>query len=150
MQIASSAFLPNQVIPIPHTCAGPNLSPPLQFDDVPANAKSLALIVKDLDAENGWIHWFVFNIPPTTIGAETGLIPAGGVEGLANGGTPGYEGPCTKYFSGTHHYSFRLLALDVVIDCSPQTTAGEFLQLAAGNVLAEAELIGTAQGTKKL
>lgn len=41
-----------------------------------------------------WVHWLVFNIPPDTTTVSAGSIPAGGTEGIANGGTHGYEGPC--------------------------------------------------------
>ena len=71
MTLTSSAFAPNQSIPKLYTCEGKDLSPPLAWSGVPANAKSLALIVDDPDAPDPaapqtiWVHWVLFDIPPT-------------------------------------------------------------------------------------
>src|SRR3989338_7878552 len=67
MRIESSAFSQNQSIPSIYTCDGEDKNPPLQFIDVPENAKSLALIVDDPDAPRGdFVHWLVWNIDPAT------------------------------------------------------------------------------------
>ena len=47
MKIESPAFAPGAHIPEPYSRFGENQSPPLVFRDVPAQAKSLALIVDD-------------------------------------------------------------------------------------------------------
>jgi Raf kinase inhibitor-like YbhB/YbcL family protein len=64
--LESSAFKPNSMIPDQYTCSGVDTSPPLSWQNIPTNTQSLALVVKDPDAQDGeWIHWIVFNIPPT-------------------------------------------------------------------------------------
>lgn len=148
MQIVSTAFNDNEMIPDEYTAAGPNINPPLQFTDVPASAQSLVLLVQDRDATPiPWKHWLVFNIPVTTTTVEAGMIPAGGTEGHANGGTPGYEGPNQIYFSGTHHYEFILFALDNVLEL-PETADWQQVEpLLTGHTLAEATLVGLATGT---
>ena len=51
-------------VPTSHTCNGENISPPLEFGDLPAKTKSLVLVVEDRDAvPDPWVHWLVFNIP---------------------------------------------------------------------------------------
>ena len=109
MQITSSAFADNQAIPKRYTCDGANVSPPLQFSGVPAEAKSLSLVVTDPDAPAGtFTHWTVTQIPPGTVSiAEGGPL---GVEGKNGFGKVGYGGPCPP--GGTHHYIFTLKALD--------------------------------------
>src|SRR5690242_3198491 len=108
----TSVFDPGESIPRPYTCLGENSSPPLQFRDLPEGTESLVLIFEDVDATPGpWTHWMVFDIPSTTRYTEAGAIPEGGTEGLANNHSFGYEGPCPKYFKGTHHYWLRLYAL---------------------------------------
>lgn len=99
MKISSPAFEDGTLIPSRYTCDGPNISPPLVFEDVPEGAKTLVLLVEDVDAPaNPWVHWLVFNIPATTLNVPEGMIPPGGKEGLANNNTYGYEGPCPRYF----------------------------------------------------
>jgi len=65
---------------------GENISPALQWDGVPPEAKSLALTVYDPDAPtgSGFWHWIVVNIPvdtrslPQNAGkADGSLLPAG-------------------------------------------------------------------------
>src|SRR4051812_3071105 len=92
--IIRSIFSNGEEIPKPYTCLGPNVSPPLFFDDVPEEAKSLVLIFEDVDAIPVWTHWMLFNIPPATTEVKQGSIPEGAVEGLANNHSFGYEGPC--------------------------------------------------------
>lgn len=147
MQISSPVFNTNEMVPITNTCIGPNVNPPLEFTDVPSEAKSLVLLIEDTDAEpSPWVHWFVFNIPPTTTSVKQGEVPTGGVEGHANGGTPGYEGPCPKFFSGIHHYYFRLFALDTILDL-PNTADKTMVEPAMqGHIIDKAVLIGLCEG----
>ena len=51
-------------------CTGGNISPALQWSNVPAGTKSLSLQVYDPDAPtgSGFWHWAVYNIPPTATG----------------------------------------------------------------------------------
>ena len=64
MKITSSAFQNNKLIPNKYTCLGENLSPPLEFSNIPKNAKTLVLIMDDPDAPSGtFTHWLVWNIP---------------------------------------------------------------------------------------
>lgn len=147
MKITSPAFEHNQLVPVRFTCQGPNINPPLAFADIPAEAQSLVLIVEDVDAPaNPWVHWLVFNIPPSTREVPQGAIPKGGTEGLANGNTFGYEGPCPKYFTGTHHYHFKLYALDSPLALPAESNRDAVLPAMRNHVLAEAQLIGLAEG----
>ena len=147
MQITSSAFTHDSHIPEPYTCVGENVSPPLAFRDIPAAAQSLVLIVEDMDASPvPWVHWLVFNIPAKSTEVSAATIPAGGVEGHANGGTPVYEGPCPKFFSGIHHYHFRLFALDRTLDLPPTADKNRVMPAMKDAVIAEAELVGLYAG----
>lgn len=141
MKLSSPAFQPNEQIPLLYTALGRNISPPLTFEAVPASTKSLALFVEDRDATpEPWIHWLVFDIPADAADLEEGSLPAGSVEGLANGGTPGYEGPNQPYFQGTHHYYFHLYALDTTLDIPVESRLSDVLAAAEDHVLDKAEL----------
>lgn len=143
MQITSPLFQHGEVIPESYTCFGPNINPPLQFSNIPAATKSLVLILEDVDAApKPWTHWMLFNIPPTTARVKEGTIPDGAVEGLANNHSFGYEGPCGKYFKGTHHYWFRLYALDEKLNLPAATEREEVEEKMKHHIIAKAELLG--------
>lgn len=121
--IASPVIKAGGYFPNDYTCQGRNISPPLIFTGIPDNAESIALWLEDSDARPvSWIHWFVFNIPPVTAAVKEGVIPQGGTEGLANGNSFGYEGPCQKYFKGIHHYVFTAVALRKMLGIPKEST----------------------------
>ena len=70
MKISSPSFGHGDIIPRAHTIDGTNRSPPLAWEDVPARAKSLALVVEDPDAPDPaapqriFAHWIVYNLNP--------------------------------------------------------------------------------------
>jgi len=144
MKISSPAFENNQFIPVKYTCDGEDINPPLQIENVPKEAKSLVLIVDDPDAPIGiWSHWVVFNIDPSVQFIEEDSSPEGAVEGLNDFKKHSYGGPCPP--SGTHHYYFRLYALDTTLDLSSEATREDVLEAIKGHILASAELIGLYQ-----
>jgi Raf kinase inhibitor-like YbhB/YbcL family protein len=149
MNIISPAFEHNGEIPEKYTCLGPNVNPPLQFVDIPEGTKSLVLIVEDMDAApEPWIHWLVFNIPPTTTLLAENSIPVGGTPGLCNNNTFGYEGPCPRYFKGIHHYLFRLIALDIILDLPKESDKKDVEKAMSGHVLEESQLVGICDADK--
>ncbi len=144
MRISSSAFEQNGFIPSNYTCDGGNTSPPLQFDDVPNAAVSLALTVTDPDAPRGtFTHWLIWNISPNCIGFDEGQTPAGTIQGRNDAGQARYMGPCPP--SGVHHYYFKLFALDQMLDRDTDTTRTELEQAMANHVIDQAELVGLYQ-----
>lgn len=151
MRISSPVFDDGSFVPAPYTCKGVNINPLLEFHDVPAQARSLILLIEDVDApEKAWVHWLVFNIPSTATGCPENGIPEGSVQGLCNGGTFGYEGPCQKYFAGIHRYQFRLIALDRMLDLPPESDKTAVLQAAQGHIIVEALLVGLAEGEQAI
>lgn len=145
MQITSPAFANGERVPQQYTCEGPNINPPLQFTDVPADTKSLVLMVEDPDAAaKPWVHWVVYNIPPQCGGFAEGQIAEGAQQGLCNGNTFGYEGPCPP--ENEHTYLFKLYALDQVLDVEPSASNRKnMLERIEGHVIAEALLTGKYQ-----
>jgi Raf kinase inhibitor-like YbhB/YbcL family protein len=74
--LTSQAFHEGSEIPRHYTCTGANVSPPFSWSGVPANVKSLVLIVDDPDAPDPaalrmtWVHWVLYNIPATASGVQ--------------------------------------------------------------------------------
>jgi len=68
--ITSPAFSHDGSIPAVYTCDGKDISPELNWSDIPANAKSLVLIVDDPDAPDPaapkmtWVHWVPVTVAP--------------------------------------------------------------------------------------
>jgi Raf kinase inhibitor-like YbhB/YbcL family protein len=151
MQISSSAFQNNGAIPRQHTCEGADVSPPLAWTGVPANAKSLVLIVDDPDAPDPnapkmvYVHWVVYDIPPSTPGIDEGAkqLPAGARDGTNDWKRTGYGGPCPPI--GRHRYFFKLYALDARLGDLGTPTKKAVEAAMQGHVIEQAELVGTYQ-----
>lgn len=113
-------------------CTGNNVSPELNWVEVPEGTKSFALTVFDPDAPtgSGWWHWVIFNIPASVNKLSKGagdpkgnLAPAGSVQSRTDFGAPGYGGPCPPQGDKPHRYIFTLFALktdklDIPVDAS--------------------------------
>jgi hypothetical protein len=146
IEITSTAFANEGMIPRRFTCDGENISPPLSWKGMPEGTKSLALIADDPDApRKTWVHWVVYNLPAESGGLPENVPPektlaGGGRQGTSDFGRIGYGGPCPP--SGTHRYFFKLYALDAELGLAPGATKEELLQAMAGHVLAEAQLMG--------
>jgi len=137
-----------QEIPLRFTCLGGNISVPYELKDISEGTKTFVLILEDLDAlPKPWIHWLVFNVPASTTGTSEGVIPAGGVEGLANNHTFGYEGPCPKYFQGKHHYRLIVFALDTLLELPAASGKHEVMEAMEDHVIDKAEIIGICTST---
>ena len=145
--------MPDGMIPSRLTCEGRNLSPQLSWTGLPADTKSLALIVDDPDAPDPaaprmtWVHWVLYNIPPDTValaeGVRIGDLPTGTRHGLNDWQHTGYGGPCPPV--GKHRYMHKLFALDVVLPDLQLPTKAALEKAMQSHVLARAELIGYYQ-----
>ncbi len=141
MKISSSAFINNSNLPAKYTCDGQGINPPLIISDIPPNTQSLALIVDDPDAPSGtFVHWVVWNIDPKTTEIIENSVPNGANLGKTSFGTTGYGSPCPP--SGTHHYYFKVYALDVKLDLTPNAGKDKLEQAMARHILDSAEIIG--------
>lgn len=139
MKISSPAFQHNQKIPSKFTCEGEDINPALTIADVPADAKSLALIVDDPDASGKtWVHWVVFNIPPTLQQISENSIP--GKQGMNDFGRLDFGGPCPPL--GEHRYFFKFYALDTTLNLKEGVTKKQVEAAMRGHILSQAELLG--------
>jgi hypothetical protein len=141
MKISSPDFTEGAAIPARFTCDGADINPALAIEGVPAQAKSLVLIVDDPDAPMGtWNHWLVWNIAPSTGKIAADSVPAGAVQGRSDFGTAKYGGPCPP--SGTHRYYFRLYALDTTLSLESKADRKALDKAISGHVIASAGLMG--------
>jgi len=151
--ITSAAFASGGAIPSLYTCEGRDISPPLAWNGVPPGTKGLALIVDDPDAPDPaapsmtWVHWVVYNIPPTAGGlpeaVKTEALPPGTLAGINDWDRSGYGGPCPPV--GRHRYFHKLYALDTVLPKLKRPDKQALEAAMKGHVLAQATLVGTYQ-----
>jgi Raf kinase inhibitor-like YbhB/YbcL family protein len=100
----------------------------------------------DPDApRGGWVHWVIYNLPPTTPGlpdnCKADQLPVGALEGLNDWRRTGYGGPCPA--RGRHRYFFTLFALDCVLPDLKQPSKAQLERAMDGHMLGKAELMGT-------
>jgi Raf kinase inhibitor-like YbhB/YbcL family protein len=149
--LSSPAFLPGGAIPQKYTLDGDNLSPPLEWVGAPPGTKSFALVVEDPDAPNGTFrHWGLYNIDGNRDRLPEGVGHGAKTEDLGLGvndfGHPHYDGPKPPKGDGTHHYHFKLAALDTeALSQAPKARAEDIWQAAQEHLLAETEVMGTYQ-----
>ena len=153
LTISSPAFANGSEIPKLHTCDGKDVSPELRFGGVPQGAKSLALIVHDPDAPDpkaprmDWVHWILYNLPPTTAALPQGVredeLPPGTLQGLNDWKRTAWGGPCPPI--GRHRYYFQLYALNTVLPDLGTPTRQRLAGEMQGHLLGTAELMGTYQ-----
>ena len=147
LELKSRAFMEGEAIPAKYTCDGQDISPPLQWANVPYEAQSLALLCDDPDsARNPWAHWVLYDLPAGTRKLPEGYPPGGlpgpgGKQGRNDFGDIRYGGPCPGR-GQTHRYFFRLYALDESLGLSPGATRAEVLDQMHGHIMTQGELMG--------
>lgn len=150
--IKSPSFDHGQPIPKRNTGDGADVSPLLRWSGVPDATKELALICDDPDAPTPqpWVHWVLYKIPAGTTGLPEQIfksakldIPVGAYQGANSWNAIGYGGPAPPPGHGTHHYHFKLYALDTTLDVPEGIDKTALLKAMEGHVITEGELIGT-------
>jgi len=91
LALTSDVFENGKEIPAVHTCEGKDVSPAIAWSGVPSGARSLTLIMDDPDAPDPaaprmvWVHWVLYNIPPSAVGLPQAVkpeaLPAGTFQG---------------------------------------------------------------------
>ena len=147
MKIMSDAFRDGRPIPQKYTCDGDDVSPPLEWSDVPEETRTLALVCDDPDAPMGtWVHWVIFNIPGNVKALSECVppereLPDGARQGMNDFKKIGYGGPCPP--SGMHRYFFKLYALDDKLDLPSGATKAHVMIAMEKHVIGQAHLMGT-------
>jgi len=146
MRISSRSFKNGEKIPSKYTCDGNDVNPPLEFAEVPEQAKCLVLIMDDPDVpqylrkDRMWVHWVVYNIPPQTKEIRENSIPPG-IVGKGTSGDCDYMGPCPP--DREHRYFFKLYALDQLLELPKGATKQEVEEAMQNHLLGSAQLMGT-------
>ena len=148
LRVDSHAMPEDVYFPHQYTCKDTDVSPPLQWSNVPKGTRSFALILDDPDAIGGtFVHWVVYNIPPGVTSLEENLprtetLPNGSIQGTNDFGNLGYNGPCPQgAFGKVHGWVFSVYALDIEGSLAPRATNAELMNIISGHILAKGVLI---------
>ncbi len=142
LRITSPAFENNGKIPSTYTCDGADINPPLKIEQVPREAKSLALVFDDMDAPRGsYVHWILWNIDPGVKEIKENSVPEGSIQGTNDFKKQNYGGPCPP--RRAHRYVFNIYALDTRLDLSPMATKADLEKAMKGHILGQAQWMGT-------
>jgi len=154
--IASPSFNEGEEIPKKFGYKFENKNPEIDFENVPKDAKSLALIMDDPDAMGAvgkvWVHWLVCNWNPAKLDIDEGFRREtykflmtkkdfGLAEGKTDFGEIGYGGPAPP--DKRHTYIFKAYALDTTLDLEEGYSKQELEDATKGHIIAEAKLTGT-------
>jgi Raf kinase inhibitor-like YbhB/YbcL family protein len=130
-------------------CPGSNVSPQLGWAHAPAQTKSFAILMFDVDGQWGFgvSHWVAYGIPANVTALAEGEATKGSAHFVGGTGTRGgnlYVGPCPPQGDGPHHYSVTVMALDLApAALKPGLTREAFMAAAKGHALASSSIGGT-------
>jgi Raf kinase inhibitor-like YbhB/YbcL family protein len=143
LTLVSPAFTDNAFFPVQYTCDGDNVSPPLQWSEVPEGTAELVLLFEDTDGPGGTqVYWVLFCLDPATGGLEEGKVPVGAVGGKNDYGRTDWAGPCPP-IGRPHRFIFTLLALSEPSGLAEGASPRKDLPYAlSGKVLGQAQLTG--------
>lgn len=146
IHVTSPDFGAWAMMPLAFTQEGDNTSPPLRWENLPSDTKSLALIVQDPDAPTSkpLVHAIAWGIDPAGK-IEAGDLLAGHSAlhlGKGSFGQSGYTGPRPIRSHGRHRYVFQLFALDCGLDLKDPVDERTLRKAMAGHVVARGELTG--------
>ncbi|MFC8270936.1 YbhB/YbcL family Raf kinase inhibitor-like protein [Streptomyces sp. NPDC057271] len=146
MELSSTAFDDNTMIPLRYSGEGENVSPPLHWSGVPEEATELVLLCEDPDAPGEtFLHWLVTGIDPGTGGVPEDTKPQGGLPWPNGFGRMGWGGPMPPPGHGPHRYFFRLYALSEPLPLQGHPGVEDVHGALKGRELASATLLGTYQ-----
>lgn len=152
--VTSPAFEQEGMIPIRYTGRGEDISPELHLSDIDDRAKSLAVIMDDLDHPiPSYNHWLIWNLPVMQRIPEN--IPYGAdVPGLGDAkqgrgyGKHRYRGPKPP-FNWLHRYQYHVYVLDCIMELPATTRKRDLLAAMQGHILQEGALVGQFQSPGK-
>jgi Raf kinase inhibitor-like protein, YbhB/YbcL family len=144
MTLRSPDFSNGNSLPIDFTCFGKGKAPVLQIDGAPATTTSFALIVNDPDAPGAvYTHWLAWNFDRATTTIDAKNPPKSVTAGTNSSGSAKYVAPCPP--SGTHHYYFRLYALNAKLNLPTSADQKQLLSAMKDHIIDEAVLMGLVQ-----
>lgn len=143
LEITSSAFKNDSLMPQEYTGYGYDYSPELKLHNISEEGKSIAIIMDDLDIPmlKEYNHWLIWNIPITDtipkgipFGEEV-VILSGAKQGIGYGKHQ-YRGPKPpKFIRNTHRYKFNVFILNCFLDIPVTSKKRDLLNAMEGKIV---------------
>ncbi len=146
LELKSPAFESCDHIPKKFSGEGEDISPPMEWTNVPEGTQSFALICHDPDAPlimpgaYGFVHWVIYNIPGNVTTLKEGTSEY--TTGVNDFGKQGYGGPMPPEGHGKHHYFFWLLALNQELQLEAGLTMWQLMEKIEPHVVGMNRLVG--------
>lgn len=149
LTVTSNAFGDGGMMPVKYTGKGEDINPPLDLGSISPEAKSIAILMDDLDTPIGiFNHWVIWNIPATCTHIPEAISKGEVVESLGNanqgksqyGGKHYYRGPLPPF--GVHRYIFKVYVLDTVLELDHNTGKIDLQKAMDGHILQYGTLTG--------
>ena len=153
--VTSPAFTDGGMLTVRHAaddpmrmCGGQNISPPMQWSNVPAGTKSFGIVLLDPDGRlgEGVVHWIAYGIPANVTSFAEGEMTKQSEKFVGGKGTRNnamYIGPCPPVGDALHHYVFTVIATDLEPTAlKPGLTREEFYAAIAGHAKGGASIVG--------
>ena len=150
--VESPTMKSGEMMPRDYTPDGRNVSPPLNWKNLPAGTRELAVLCEDYEAGNPppFVHWVIYKIPATATGLPEAIpidarVPmpasvAGAVQGASGFQRRAmYRGPAPPA-GKPHVYHFVVYALNAALDLEPGLTRAELLQAIERHVIGKGEM----------
>ena len=154
-KMSSPSFGDNDLMPRkyaakggPRKCDGQNVSPALEWSNVPKGTKSYAIVVTDAVGGHGLgiVHWVGYGSPASTtsLAEAAASKPSKAYVGGTNRIKKGfYFGPCPSVGDVPHHYEFMIIALDLAPDAlAPGLTRAQLFKAIKGHNLSATSFVG--------
>lgn len=127
---------------IKYTGYGEDVSPEFFIKNLSSDAKTIAIILEDLDHPiKNFTHWVIWDIPATEIIKEAISSDKNMKQGIAYGWHR-YAGPKPPK-SKSHSYKFTLYILDCEMNLSANIFKKTFLKKVEGHILQKGEITGS-------
>ncbi|MFH1675809.1 MAG: YbhB/YbcL family Raf kinase inhibitor-like protein [bacterium] len=149
MKLTSSEFKNGGRLPDKCAYAKENLSPQLNWSEIPPGTSEFAIICDDPDAPSRtWVHWVFYGIPATATGLDLGIpkkpepsVPIDSKQGKNDFRQFGYDGPHPPP-GPQHRYFFKVFALKEPLKLAPGVNVDVLIKAMKGKIIEQAEIIG--------
>jgi Raf kinase inhibitor-like YbhB/YbcL family protein len=150
--LTSSAFSAGATSPKKFVCTnggGQNRSPPLAWSGAPAGTQSYAIVMRDLDYMNGFIHWAIWDIPGSATSLPENVQKSyqpnnvsGAKQAPFNANITGYQGPCSQMSVNTYELTLYAIPTATIKGLNQNSTKQQAAQAIVNAATANTKLAG--------
>ncbi|HEY1551835.1 MAG TPA: YbhB/YbcL family Raf kinase inhibitor-like protein [Kofleriaceae bacterium] len=146
--VTSPAFHEGEAIPARYTADGAGVSPPIAWHDVPASARSIAIVIEDADSPSPMplVHGIVVRLAPSNGKLVEGALREHGAA-LAVGRNSFFSAawlpPDPPPGHGDHRYVVQVFAIDHDPELGPHPGRSAVVDALSGHTIARGLLVGT-------